>query len=51
MILFLSRALLWACVLAGMTFFWVALFDVDEGGLKQSLGRNASLLVGHLVGK
>ena len=51
MLLFLSRVLLWACVLAGMTLLWVALLDADAEGFNRSLDRNASLLVAHLAGR
>jgi hypothetical protein len=49
MILFISRVLLWCCVLAGMTLLWVAFLDADEESFQRSLDRNASLLVGYLT--
>jgi hypothetical protein len=51
MILFFSRMLLWACVLAGTTLLWVAFLDAGEEGFPQSLERNAAQLLTHLAGK
>ena len=42
MVTFFVRLCLWLLVLAGMTFFWVAVFDAGEAGLVESFARTAS---------
>ncbi len=51
MILFFSRLLLWACVLAGTTLLWVAFIDAGDEGFPLSLERNTSQLLAHLARK
>ena len=40
-VLFL-RLVFWVVLLAGLTLFWVSVFDSDERGLAHSLSRNAA---------
>jgi hypothetical protein len=42
MLTFFIRCCLWLFVLAGMPFFWVAIFDAGEDGVMESFGRNAA---------
>lgn len=39
---FFVRLCAWLLVLAGMTFFWVAVFDAGEAGLVASFARTYS---------
>lgn len=41
---FLLKLGLWLLVLAGMTFFWIAVFDTKDTGLLESLSKNSSAL-------
>jgi hypothetical protein len=40
----LLKFCLWFLVLAGMTFFWTAVFDAKDAGLLESLSRTGSAL-------
>lgn len=44
------RLILWVVLLAGLTLFWVSVFDSDQRGLSHSLSRNASQAAGILKG-
>lgn len=46
MVTFFVRLFFWLLVLAGMTFFWVAVFDAGEAGLVASFGRTATEATG-----
>ena len=46
----LFRLVLWVALLAGLTLFWVSVFDSDQRGLSHSLSRNASQAAGILKG-